>query len=540
MVVIIRNFLIKYWTVFSILFDIFSIFTIIYIYLHSDSIKLSMNKYDYSNSIDMKYCLLMIVFIIMNNLVIHYYKNTGTIAITIRFILKVLSAGMGLLSFKIYWLSTHYVDSIPLKFNFYLHKVWRYGELKEYLTHVLLNKPEIHQKLKEHESVLPLSELTIVTLLDNCITIRSVNSKVEKFILSLERHKEELLKAELIQKTYADKIAEVASSTKENINTVHHYFVDNNVYWWLGFAVFLFAAGYYYLNGRVTSLENNVSDLANESKTIGKNLIAADGQIKADAKRILDINKQSISTQENVKNLNDDFILSATVDIDIADNVSTLSGVVSTANEGIKQNSDNLSKTIDVVKNLSEKVDTLDKKFNALNSNVSQISNDINNNNELVQRSFNKLSEDISNTSKLGVDNANALGEKLSSAISLSKEHDSQIQILSNITTVHHNYIEKLQQDVTKMNESIINLKTELVPMVAKMLVGGLIGVDPDFTPDVTPDATTDTSQFPDSTPEKPSVPSNIGGSSSSSYGGSSGTKVIKNYGKFSGFSDSK
>jgi hypothetical protein len=150
---------------------------------------------DIKNIYDINYLWILVAIIISKNIFLYYYKGTGDIvkrvmSTIVKAVLQILGGGLIFTSCSLYKLQMNYIDSIKLKFNTYLIRVWSKEELKEFLLNEVLNRQYILQILKRLKLQLPLPEKLTSMLLNGCNTIKDVENSFYNFINMLEEEKE--------------------------------------------------------------------------------------------------------------------------------------------------------------------------------------------------------------------------------------------------------------------------------------------------------------------------------------------------------------
>lgn len=207
-----------YFKLFMYIIDLMSILSIIYININASNFKLCMgnNQSDIKNYIDINYLWVLIAMIILKNIFIIYTKETDDliqkVVLTLtKLVLNICSGGLILLSYNLYHLQTDYIDSIRLKFNFHLVRIWNKDELKEYLLNRVFTNPTILEKFKNLGLELPFSEKRTSHFLIDCNTIGDVNKSVTSIVKKVQNEQEMLEKA---------RAAGVINELTERINTL--------------------------------------------------------------------------------------------------------------------------------------------------------------------------------------------------------------------------------------------------------------------------------------------------------------------------------
>ena len=177
--------------------DLIVISSIIYITMNASNFKLcvGVDQTDIKNIYDINYLWILVAIIISKNIFLYYYKGTGDIvkrvmSTIVKAVLQILGGGLIFTSCSLYKLQMNYIDSIKLKFNTYLIRVWSKEELKEFLLNEVLNRQYILQILKRLKLQLPLPEKLTSMLLNGCNTIKDVENSFYNFINMLEEEKE--------------------------------------------------------------------------------------------------------------------------------------------------------------------------------------------------------------------------------------------------------------------------------------------------------------------------------------------------------------
>lgn len=218
----------SYLFIFSIIFNVFTIFSLTYLYLNSDIIAIGIGENDTSNYIDINYYWLVVTLVTLNIIITTYIRYFSIKASTFFELftinLRLFLASTGFLSLKVFWLKTHYVDSIPLKFNFFLHRIWKPDELKVYLTDILLHRPEVERKLKEYGFV--FTEERINKLLNNCTKLSDVETKLNNVLLFLDANREIIFKAKALEESYNNQ----TTSADVIIYYVQNFVIENHLY----------------------------------------------------------------------------------------------------------------------------------------------------------------------------------------------------------------------------------------------------------------------------------------------------------------------
>lgn len=340
--------------------DFAGILSILYINISYDNFRICLSKYDINNYVDLTYSWLLIVFLALKYYYTYYNKDVINTSITskslsffLKLIFNIFSAGMSFLSFKIFLLQTNYVDSIPLKFNFYIHRVWTAGDLREYLSDVLLNKPSVISKFKDLQVELPLSETVTSKLLDNCNTLGQVETSLNNFINILESNPKYLIAS--------DSYYNIFYNIGGKLQTMNTYLYDNGVYWWLTgltVAVVVTIAGYYVFNSKVKTL-------AGETTTIRDIVVDSSCEHTEFVNQGLnDLSKDVGNLRKAVKNIDNkcNHIIETVEknNVIIKDNINFLNTITKKQADDLELLSSNY---ISSLKNNKERIDTLTELF---------------------------------------------------------------------------------------------------------------------------------------------------------------------------------
>jgi outer membrane murein-binding lipoprotein Lpp len=190
-----------YYKLIIYLLDLIVIGSIIYITMNASNFKLcvGVDQTDIKNIYDINYLWILVAIIISKNIFMYYNKGTGDIvkrvmSTIVKAVLQILGGGLIFTSCSLYKLQMNNIDSVKLKFNTYLIRVWSKEDLKEYLLNEVLNRPYILQILKRLKLLLPLPEKLIEMLLNGCNTIKDVEVSIINFLNMLEEEKELLEK----------------------------------------------------------------------------------------------------------------------------------------------------------------------------------------------------------------------------------------------------------------------------------------------------------------------------------------------------------
>jgi len=461
--------------------DFAGILSIIYINLNSEYFRICLNKYDIGNYIDLSYSWFFVIFVALKYAYIYITKDvidtsivSKTTSFFVKIILNVCSAGISFLSFKIYWLQTHYVDYIPLKFNFYIHRVWTTGDLRDYLCDVLLKQPAIVGQFNDLQLELPLSENVTSKLLENCFNLNQVETSLNHFIKILNSKRNTL--ADALDSSHDSHDSKILSNVSNQIQTVHTYLYDNNVYLWLAgltVAVIVTVAGYYLLNSKVQTLSG-------ETTQIRDKVVDSLKKVKENNNDVHNLKKDSINIKENISELNtENSEILKSQDI-LASSISELSDKVDSVCENTESMNRGLNDLSEDVSNLRQSVKTLDQMhtkskmvLNKLNSQFEDLDSQVN---SKLEKTINALDNNMKVIEK-NVDNkligvSNMLHDNIKHSSNIMdnkfKGINSQIDNVSNKVDTLITNVDKNNQTITDNINSLHVTTSDLINTTTK------------------------------------------------------------------------
>jgi len=441
------------------LIDIIGIVSLIYIRINEEVFKVCMEKLDINNNINTNIIYILIGVIILKNILMYNYKETEGIILKItKIILNILSGGLILFTYKLYQLQTNYEDSIRLKWNIYIHRVWKKEELKEYLLEKLLNKPAVLERLERLKIKLPLPEKISSNLLKNCNTIKDVESEVYNFMSILEYNKTTLEKAYILDKKGASSETSIYSTIVEKIGKV----TDISMYWWLGglTVAVVVLAGYYY------GLNNDVVSLAKNTEVVKDSLIKT---LKTDKKQ----NEGIVNLSENTKNINENISTLNKESLSVLENKNVLSSELEKIS--LKFNNET-SKLVENVEHLNNGLNDLSTDVNVLRNNLEIITGNVvtditnvsvsskkisaellnlgnitNINNEQIEKSISELTKKVSIVSENTKDKIEILKENDKEFLSLFRDSQERVNVVNKLLKSYMEQVDTLKEIVSKI-----------------------------------------------------------------------------------------
>lgn len=109
--------------------------------MHSDIYYISIGLTGMLNTLDIRYLWIFVALVLVRHIYLYLSKDsTNILSVVMIIVLGMLSAGSILLSFKVYYLHKFNIDSVQLKLNLYIYRIWKPEEVKKYLLDTLLEK----------------------------------------------------------------------------------------------------------------------------------------------------------------------------------------------------------------------------------------------------------------------------------------------------------------------------------------------------------------------------------------------------------------
>ena len=419
-----------YYKVLMYISDFIGVLSIMYITFYSSSFILFFGK-NIKNSIDIEYLWIIAAIIVLKNIIIFYMKDTDNLidrlllAVT-NILLNICSGILVSFSYSLSQLKSNYIDSIRLKYDFNITRIWNKDELKEYLLNKLLKEPGILIQIESLKVKLPLSEKLTSNILANSNTIEDVNNAVIKAIKMIKSEKE------LLEKEQA---AGIINEIKNNVSLLSAKLYDYNPYWLLGCTaagVVLMACIVFALGGIMFGEVDNISDKVTECEKKVNTLIENNTDDVL-SENVLLIGKKAVGLEEKILDLN------AAIRV-VAKKVHSVD-----------------NKVVHVYGDVTEKLE-------CLSSSVDELEQNLDGSNSALNTAITFLKEDAESANNLLAISASKMGKAMHERLALLE----QSSLLSDEVTTEQEIQLKLILDFMKntFNDKIqeINLLKEEIP----------------------------------------------------------------------------